>query len=392
MKFFPLIAKEIKELLTPATILPALFMILIFAGMGNFIGSMEKKAIQKPIVEIISYDNESYASIFIQSLKKYCENGKNPIARIEIPENFSKNIENDEMAMIKITWFLKGTGLSNSPSISNLRNVINIANNEIAKKLADENKLNVSLIFNPVKSDEKTIIKDREIDINPEKIIAFFSSQSISIPIIIMIMIVTSGGIVISSMGMEKENKTLETLLTLPIRRGYIIAGKIIGASFVGLIIAFLYMIGLKYYISSFGKSNINIQIFSLNGLDYLLIALSLFFSLLAALSLCIVIGSFAKNYKSAQILSLPISMLAIIPMFILMFQDFFSMPISLKTLIFLIPFSHPMMAPSLLLMKEYSIVIYGIIYSILFSAICILFAIWIFKTDLLITGRIKNE
>jgi ABC-2 type transport system permease protein len=241
-----------------------------------------------------------------------------------------------------------------------------------------------------VEYDEYTIIKNREVAAAPEKIISFFSSQSMSIPIVIMIMIVTSGGIVISSMGMEKENKTLETLLTLPIKRSYIVTGKIIGATIVGAIIAFLYMLGLRYYISSFGMQE-KLAGFNLNGMDYALISISLFFSLLAGLSLCLVIGSFAKNYKSAQILSLPVSILAIIPMFILMFQDFSSMSTPLKAIIFSIPFSHPMMAPSLLLLDEYSLVVYGIVYSAIFSIICILIATWIFKTDLLITGRIRK-
>jgi len=390
MRLAALIFKEVRELLTPATILPAIFMMLIFAGMGNMIGGMEKKAMQKPNVEIISYDNGSYANFYVNVLEKYCEEGKKNIATIIIPQNFSYSIEKGGAAEIKIKWFLEGTGISSSPSISNLRHAITMANKELASKILEEKNMNSSLIFSPVHYTEKSVIKNKEINAPPEKIISFFSSQSMSVPIVIMIMIVTSGGIVISSMGMEKENKTLETLLTLPIKRSHIVTGKIVGASVVGVVIASLYMLGLRYYISSFGIGE-KIEGFNLSGIDYALLSISLFLSLLAGLSLCIVIGSFARNYKSAQVLSLPVSILAIVPMFLLMFQDFFSMDLPLKILIFIIPFSHPMMAPSLLLLKEYSWTIYGIAYSALFSSICILIATWIFKTDLLITGRIRK-
>ncbi len=390
MKIAALVFKEVRELLTPATILPAIFMMLIFAGMGGMIGGMEKKAMEKPNVEIITHDNESYASFYTSILKKYCNEGKENIAVIEIPSNFSSLIKEGKKAEIHIKWLLKGTGIAESASITAVRKAIEIANNELVAKIVEEKKINASIIFSPVEYDEYTIIKNREVAAAPEKIISFFSSQSMSIPIVIMIMIVTSGGIVISSMGMEKENKTLETLLTLPIKRSYIVTGKIIGATIVGAIIAFLYMLGLRYYISSFGMQE-KLAGFNLNGMDYALISISLFFSLLAGLSLCLVIGSFAKNYKSAQILSLPVSILAIIPMFILMFQDFSSMSTPLKAIIFSIPFSHPMMAPSLLLLDEYSLVVYGIVYSAIFSIICILIATWIFKTDLLITGRIRK-
>ena len=390
MKIAALVFKEVRELLTPATILPAVFMMLIFAGMGGMIGGMEKKAMEKPNVEIITHDNESYASFYTSILKKYCNEGKENIAVIEIPSNFSSLIKEGKKAEIHIKWLLKGTGIAESASITAVRKAIEIANNELVAKIVEEKKINASIIFSPVEYDEYTIIKNREVAAAPEKIISFFSSQSMSIPIVIMIMIVTSGGIVISSMGMEKENKTLETLLTLPIKRSYIVTGKIIGATTVGVIIAFLYMLGLRYYLSSFGMQE-KLAGFNLNGIDYALISISLFFSLLAGLSLCLVMGSFAKNYKSAQILSLPVSILAIIPMFILMFQDFYSLSTPLKALIFSIPFSHPMMAPSLLLLYEYPLVVYGIVYSAIFSIICILIATWIFKTDLLIIGRIRK-
>jgi len=391
MKFMAIIMKEIKELLTPATILPAIIMMFIFAGMGGMVGSIEEKAMEKPCVEIVSHDNGSFSNLYIATLEQYFKEGNKTIAKIEIPENFSSSISNGKQAQVNITWFLRGTGISSSAYIGNVRKAIEEADKKISMAIAEGEKINSSLIFSPVKIQEKSIVKNREINAMPEEIISFFSSQSMSIPIIIMIMIVTSGGIVISSMGMEKENKTLETLLTLPVKRSYIIGGKIIGASIVGLVIASLYMAGLHYYISSFGTSIKNLGMFALNGLDYFFIGLSLFFSLLSALSLCIVIGSFAKNYKSAQILSLPISLLAIIPMFILMFEDFFSLSFPLKLLIFLIPFSHPMMAPSLLMLDETPWVIYGILYSAIFSIICISIATWIFRTDLLITGKIKN-
>ena len=199
---------------------------------------------------------------------------------------------------------------------------------------------------------------------------------------------------VITSMGMEKENKTLETLLTLPIKRRSIIAGKIIGAAIVGFIIAVIYLAGFSYYISSFSTEKIDLASygFKLGIIDYVIIAFSLFSALLSGLSMCIVIGSFAKNFKSAQTLTLPISALAIIPMFIIMFKGFSSLPFVLKAIIFVIPFSHPMMAPSFLLMKEYGIVLAGIAYSLAFALACIAIAAYIFKTDLLLIGRIRKR
>ncbi len=46
-------------------------------------------------------------------------------------------------------------------------------------------------------------------------------------------------------------------------------------------------------------------------------------------------LGTFAKNYKSAQTLTFPVTILVLIPMFITMFKDFDTLPLALKALLF---------------------------------------------------------
>ena len=214
------------------------------------------------------------------------------------------------------------------------------------------------------------------------------------IPLVIMMIIIMAGGTVISSMGMEKENKTLETLLTLPVKRGSIVAGKIAGSAIVGLIMAVIYMVGFGYYMQSLTSSEIDLQDYglTLGVTDYLLVLISLFITILAGLSLCMVLGCFAKNYKSAQTLTFPVTALAMIPMFMIMFKDFETLPLSLKIILFMIPFSHSMMSMRLLMFNDYLLVIAGITYVALFTIVTIAIAIWIFKTDRLLTGRTRKK
>jgi ABC-2 type transport system permease protein len=127
-----------------------------------------------------------------------------------------------------------------------------------------------------------------------------------------------------------------------------------------------------------------------LTSTDFIWIGISLFIALIAGLSLCMLLGTFAKNYKSAQTLTFPITMLAMIPMFITMFADFDTLPVALKILTFAIPFSHPMMAPRALLFQDYILVIGGIVYIAIFAAVTISIVVWVFKTDRLLTGTTK--
>jgi len=107
---------------------------------------------------------------------------------------------------------------------------------------------------------------------------------------------------------------------------------------------------------------------------DYLLIGISLFTALLAGLSLCIVLGTFAKNYRSAQTLVFPITV-----------------PTVLRILVFAIPFYHPMMAMRALMMDDYSLVIGGIAYTAVFTVIMIVVAVRIFNSDRLLTGSVQK-
>jgi ABC-2 type transport system permease protein len=86
-------------------------------------------------------------------------------------------------------------------------------------------------------------------------------------------------------------------------------------------------------------------------------------------------LGTMAKNFKSAQTLTFPVTVLALIPMFLTMFKDFDTLPLALKGFLFGIPFSHPMMAPRALLFDDYLLVIGGIIYVSIFALIMIVLA-----------------
>jgi ABC-2 type transport system permease protein len=220
------------------------------------------------------------------------------------------------------------------------------------------------------------------------------NSQSIVIPIVVMMLIIMAGASVISSMGLEKENKTLETLLTLPVRRSQIVIGKMVGSALVGMIMAAIYMLGFSRYMTSFQVADINLANFGLSlGMpDYLLVGISLFTALLAGLSLCIVLGTFAKNYRSAQALIFPITALALISAFITMFKDFDTIPVALRILVFAIPFTHPMMAMRALMLDNYPLVIGGIAYTVVFTVIMIAVAVRIFNSDRLLTGSVRKR
>ncbi len=405
--------KEIRELMTPATFVPIILVALIFATMGNSLQGIQEQATAAPTIGVINADSSSYGttastilhtnakSVFnsssISDLQQGLQTVKdhNGVAVIIIPQNFTERITQGQKGTFQVYWVMKGAGLLDTISSSAVESLIAYIDTNISKQLITRNStINATFVLSPTIRQETTYFKDREfVGISPNTISSLLSSQSLLIPIVIMMIIIMAGSIVITSMALEKENKTLETLLTLPVKRTSIVSGKIIAAAFIGLILAIIYMVGMQFYFSGLQMTGtVNLETFNLvlTPTDFIWIGLSLFLALIAGLSLCMLLGTFAKNYKSAQTLTFPITMLAMIPMFITIFADFDTLPLALKIFTFAIPFSHPMIAPRALLFHDYTLVIGGIVYVAVFAIVTISIVVWIFKTDRLLVGTTK--
>jgi ABC-2 type transport system permease protein len=411
--FGNILKKEIRELLTPATILPIVFVALIFGTMGNAISGIEETISEPPTIGLINEDNNTLGVIATNALTANAKivfnsttaaekeqalqtlKQKNGVAVILIPDNFTTNIYNNTPGIIQVYWIMEGAGVFDAISSSALEGVLSRVTWEISHELVDDNTtVNATIALAPTLRSQTTYFKDREfIGLSPNNLAGILNQQSLIIPIIMMMIIIMAGSLVITSMAFEKENKTLETLLTLPVKRYTIVTGKIAASAIIGLLLSVVYMIGLGSYFQSFqmgGAIPLTSYDLSLTVTDFLLIGISLFITLVAALSLAMLLGTLAKNYKSAQTLTFPLVLLALVPMFLTMFMDFDTMPLAIRGLVFAIPFSHPMLAPKALLFNDYVLVFGGIVYVSIFAFITISLVVWIFKTDKLLTGTTR--
>lgn len=109
----------------------------------------------------------------------------------------------------------------------------------------------------------------------------------------------------------EKEKKTISTLLASQLTRAEIVVGKFLAVSVVALIAAFLGIVGLVYGLGIFGVDmNISpaFRPAIVGGLLLTLIPLAVILS-----SIVIMIGSFARNQKEANLYQTPIYMIIIL-------------------------------------------------------------------------------
>lgn len=142
---------------------------------------------------------------------------------------------------------------------------------------------------------------------------------TIAFTYIVMSVVIATTNMATTATAVEKENGTLETILTFPIRVKNLIMGKYFATVFMGVLSS---LIGLVLTILSL---NITIKYSSfMEGLSYRLdvcsVSISILIIIIASLfigGLSILLTSFTKSYKEAQSVSSVLNILTVIPLFI---------------------------------------------------------------------------
>jgi len=272
---------------------------------------------------------------------------------VVIPSGFSSNVTEGLKAELDVYTIFRGGGIVESTSASMINALLTAFEKDLVVQKVEEEFPDASqTVLDPVDMSEKTIIKGKPVNVNPSVLFGLMMSQSTGMPVGIMMLLIFAMQLAATSVASEKEEKTLETLLTLPINRFTILAGKLTGSIVVAVIGAAAYIVGFNYYMSSFTAmipTEVGLDLATIGlaptPITYLLLGVSLFVSLLSALALAISISIFAEDVRGAQALVGPLSILLIFPMIIMMFTDVYALPFPLMIILLAIPFTHPMMA-----------------------------------------------
>ena len=434
-----LVKKELKELLTPSSLISVIVVMIMFVAMGSFMGGETKEMTSLQHIGYVDLSADygtDYAQIGIENVRQYyAANEYDPdeyVLRITISADygtdafedelydvmvdkgvdtilvimpdFNSNINEMKRGQIVVYWNQTSLGIFSAISTVTSETAISLMNSAISDRFLSDNtalteeQRQVAMLpcYSPSHS---TFLKGKIHEgVSPNDIYSALNQQTMFVPIIIMLIIVMIGSIVISSMGNEKENKTLETLLTLPVSRITIVAGKLIGSTIAGLVMGMLYMVGMYFYISGSsvtGSTGVTIESLglSLSIIDWVVVTAFMFLAIICALGICMILGAMAKNYKAAQTYIMPISILAVIPMFVTMFSSIDSLPMIAQILLFAIPFTHPMVIMQNLMFGNMTWIIGGAIYLVIFTLVTFYITVRIYNSDILITGvRFKRK
>jgi len=408
--FQNILVKELKELVRdPKILLGMIFVPLImFPVLGaimSFAMQSAQEQAEKATLLVLNNDggnwSEFFTDILSYSVKVSVVNNKttekaldllsdyNATQFIEIPSGFSENMtehihDPNVTACVNFYGVFSGGGMFESISSSLIDNLVYAFNRVVAPDAVHTKKSAI-------------IHGNIERGVDPAVLSGLMISQAIAMPVTIMILVSYSMQIAATSVAMEKEEKTLETLLSLPVDRFAILMGKLSGSILVAAVGALTCMIGLNFYVGSFSAiipADTSLDLVSL-GLapslfGYLLLGISLFVTLLSALALAVIMSAFAEDVRGAQSLVGFIYPLIFIPSLLLMYLDVNSLPFALRIFVYAIPYCHPLIAAKAVTMGDYLTAVWGIVYVTAFTFVIMYAASRLFATEKILTAKLR--
>jgi ABC-2 type transport system permease protein len=411
--FGTILVKELKELIRDPKILLGMIIVplIMFPVLGLVLGYAVETAqeqAQKATLLVVNNDGGNWSQELIGNLsiainvavinnatpQQVVDQGLlaqyNSTQFIEIPLGFSRNMTQHTsgnpsvIAIVNVYGVFQGGSIFSDIGSAGITSLVTSFNRVIAP--------------NVLYTTQSSIIKGEiQQGIDPATLSGLMLSQSIALPITIMIMLTYSMQIAATSVAMEKEEKTLETLLTVPVDRFAILMGKLSSTIIVAGVAAVTVLIGYNYMLGSITlgiPSTISVDLVKLglvpSPVGYLLLGISLFITLLSGLALAVIMSAFAEDVRGATALVGYIYPLIFIPAMALMYLDFNTLPLALKAILFAIPYSQPIIASKAVIMNDYTTVIFGIIYVAAFTIVIMYIASRLFATEKILTAKLK--
>ncbi|MDI9620075.1 MAG: ABC transporter permease [Candidatus Nezhaarchaeota archaeon] len=414
--FKAMLLKEVKELVRdPRILLGVVIVPLVMFPLMGYAFSVAGEAAEREViglrVALIDCDGSAYSLLLRNLMRRlgdvvsipaaepsWIESALSEGARIivKVPKGFSSNLSVGLPGTVEVYLVARSLSISEVNVYGAVSSVLNLYARELSTRIINQHapEINASTVLNPLLINGRTILKGSVIDVPPESLASTVMSQAMMMPIIIMVLIVTAAQIAATSIAMEKEEKTLETLLTLPVRRVTILWGKLMGSAVVAVVGVAAYMVGFTYYMNALtGRwqqgtpSNTPLLQIPLEG--YAILTASLFFSLMSALALAMLLGAYTQDVRSAQSLLGILYVPVFVPALILMFADISTLPLGVQVLLYAIPFSHPVIAAKSMAIGEYIIPILGALYNVAFMVVVLYVAARLFNSEKVVVAKL---
>ena len=419
-RFFVILKKELKEMVTWQTLVPILLIMVIYSFLGRTINQEQKKQAAPQPITVVDLDRSQTSELLSGILTKanfkvttVTEGVVDDIVRkvasekgsavLVIPHGFEAGLQAQHPQKVQTYTIMRNFSMMGIQGTFRMDAALSAMNEYIGDIYIKSGApgLDPAVVKHAISSQSFITVGATSAEGDPQEIVSLVMQQTMIIPIVLFLVIIMASQMIAASIASEKENKTLETLLSTPVARGALVTAKMMASGIVALVSAAAYMVGMKSYMgsligSSTGASATAVQAIQKLGLvldlrGYILLGLSVFAGIMVALSIAVILGAFAEDLKSVQILIMPLMMVVLLPYLITMFIDINTASPVLKWLIYAIPFSHPFLAAQFIFAHNFTMVIAGIIYQFALFFVLAAVAARIFSTDRILTMKLNT-
>jgi len=419
-----LVTKEVKEMLRDPKILLSMVLmpLVVFPAMGVAM-NISATAVEESVKEVsmalsmalIDNDHGLIAENLVSSLEAMnitviemkgttvnealeTLQESNVTTLVVIPLGFSQNLTSGQRGELEVYSIFKSIGLSEGMKASAATAPISIYESLMVNRAIQQvfPGIEPGTILDPIAMKNLVVFKGRIVGVPPNVLASMFMSQSLGFTMVIMMLLILAMQTAATSISVEKEEKTLETLLTLPMERLSILTGKLAGSVIVAAAGAVASMIGVNYYTSSafslVPTEGVDLEALGLvlSPIAYVLLGVMMFVTIVSALAIAICVAAFSENVRSAQSVVGILSTLLTIPTFVLMFADIDILPPAFQVIMYAIPYTHSIIASKAAFLGDYYTMLRSITYISLFTVTILYVAAKIFTTEKIVTARIS--
>ncbi|MEB3774620.1 MAG: ABC transporter permease subunit [Desulfurococcales archaeon] len=414
MRLKRIVVKEVKELLREKTvllgmILGPIFIFALFAGLSLTAG---KQAVQQAAYTrdiAIMYNGTKYlgeARILAESIGTSLYTGPLEVEEafsryrglVYIDDSFFRNISSGIPGRILVyarldSLNLLSVSLPNQVEMAVRSGVYRLISLKVNSTLPGVTE---AFLMNPIYSETMIYYKGKMMTLSEAFNLVFGVSMTVTMATLVLVL--ASMQVAATSIGIEREAKTLEMLLSLPVSRRELILGKVVGVSLITLLGVASYALGILIYFKSITSMveqvpqqdeavNIGFGRLEINTYMIPLFILSLIITLTTSLLIGLIVGSIPQDVRGAQLASSYIGLLLLAPVFGVFFGlDLTSLSGALK-LLYLDPIILLYVVIWGVVSGDYTFILTGLAGQVVHLAVWILIASRVIESESILLG-----
>jgi len=381
----PLLRKELKELLMEKSILIGIIIVplILFPLIGGLTSFGVRSAathvagVQE--IGLVDLDNTDLSKDLLSMMR---DNGLKPIIldcreRAEcvraaedrglklvaiIPSGFSENFSKGLRSRVETIYILKSLSISEITACEKLSSSLMKSLRSLAEQIHGRG-LNLEFLKHPAEERSTIIYLGRSLRAPIEALASILPATIFGLPLVAVMVSSYASSISATSIALEKESKTLELLLSLPVRRFTILLSKLLGTFIIVVLGTISFMVGFAIYglmlASAFiPETGVEVDvggvvqtpfigsIFTPSPIFMAIVLASIFLGMVMTSCLGILIGVLCADVRSSQqLVGAVVTPLTIFPFFILIFSSLESLPAGVKLALLLDPYTHLLLA-----------------------------------------------